>query len=93
MRLLCTIPKAGFPRAADSLSDGISVAGIIFRVPSDAKLLVEVLNRISVVVHDELSGVERRSLALGRHFPEDKEGFRFSINRKKVLKRFDNRKS
>ena len=71
---MCTIPEAGFPRPADSLSDGISVAGIVFRVAGDAKLLVEVLNRVSVVVHDELSGVERRGLALGRHFPARKRG-------------------
>ena len=78
----CAIPEAGFPRPADSLSDGVAVAGIILRVPGDAKFLVEVLNRISVVVHDELSGVERRSLALGRHFPEDK-GHEYNIYQKR----------
>ena len=80
MNCACAIPEAGFPRPADSLSDGVAVAGVILRVPGDAKLLVEVLNRISVVVHDELSSVEWCGFGFGRHFPEDEQAFLIHIN-------------
>ena len=86
------LPEAGFPRAADPPPDGISIARIVLRVPGDAKLLVEVLDRISVIVHDELSGVEWRGLALGRHFPTKyaKKFIRTAAFLKKKIRQVDN---